>query len=107
NKLIRSLQTPIERYMAAEFSRQQSDKVWHGSAKVSEQGFSAGGTAPYGMNRILLDESKKPIGVLKRGEHKVIANQRVTFAPAGDETTETIKRIFSLLVDQWYRPEEI
>ncbi len=107
NKLIRSLQTPIERYMAAEFSRQQSDKVWHGSAKVSEQGFSAGGTAPYGMNRILLDESKKPIGVLKRGEHKVIANQRVTFAPAGDDTTETIKRIFSLLVDQWYRPEEI
>lgn len=107
NTLLRNLQTPIERYMAAEYSRQLSDKVWHGSMKVSEQGFSAGGTAPYGMNRILLDENKQPIRPLKKGEHKVIANQRVTFAPAEDETNEVIKRIFTMLVHQWYRPEEI
>ena len=105
--LVRNLQTPIERFMAAEYSRQLSNKVFHGSMKVSEQGYSAGGMAPYGLTRVLLDEQKRPIGPLKRGEHKVIANQRVTFAPANDETTKTIQRIFTLLVDKWYLPEEI
>lgn len=103
-QLISSLQTSIERYMAAEYSRQLSEKVFYGSVKVSQQGFSAGGVAPYGMARVLLDETKKPIGILKRGEHKVIANQKVIFTPANDETTEVVKKIFSLLVEQQYKP---
>lgn len=36
-KLLSSLETSIGRYMAAEYSRQLSDKVWHGSMKISEQ----------------------------------------------------------------------
>lgn len=106
-QLISSLQTSIERYMAAEYSRNLSEKVFYGSIKVSEQGFSAGGTAPYGMQRVLLNETKKPISILKPGEHKVIANQRVIFAPADDQTTETVKTIFSLFVKQQYPQSKI
>jgi DNA invertase Pin-like site-specific DNA recombinase len=106
-KLLSSLETSIGRYMAAEYSRQLSDKVWHGAVKVSEQGFSAGGTAPYGYSRVLFDESKKRVGVLKPGEHKVIANQRVTFEPANDGSQKTVKRIFNLFVKEWLQPEEI
>lgn len=106
-KLISHLQTSIERYMAAEYSRQLSHKVFHGCVKVSEQGYSAGGTACYGMTRILLDENKKPIRALKKGEHKMIANQRVTFAPSNDQTTEVVKDIFKLLIDEWFTPYEI
>ncbi len=106
-QLISHLQTSIERYMAAEYSRQLSNKVFHGCVKISEQGYSAGGTACYGMTRILLDEDKKPIRELKKGEHKMIANQRVTFAPKNDETTEVVKEIFDLLVNHWRTPAEI
>lgn len=106
-KLITYLQSSIERYMSADYSRQLSNKVFYGAVKVSEQGYSAGGMACYGMTRLLLDENKKPIGPLKKGDHKVIANQRVTFAPTGDESTETIKRIFHDLVFRWKLPEEI
>jgi len=106
-KLISHLQTSIERYMAAEYSRQLSDKVFHGCVKVSEQGYSAGGTPCYGMARLLLDESKKPVGILKKGEHKAIDNQRVTFTPMNDETTKTVQDIFELLVKKWFRPNEI
>lgn len=107
HKLTSSLMDSIDRFMAAEYSRVLSDKVWHGCMKVSRDGFSVGGTAPYGMARLLLDESKKPICILKKGQHKMIDNQRVIFTPLNDETTQTIKEMFRLLVDHWYTPSEI
>jgi DNA invertase Pin-like site-specific DNA recombinase len=106
-QLISHLQTSIERYMAAEYSCQLSDKVFYGCVKVSEQGFSAGGTACYGMTRLLLDENKKPIKALKKGEWKSLSNERITFTPAKDETAQVVKDIFRLLVDEWKTPKEI
>lgn len=106
-KLITHLQSSIERYMSADYSRQLSSKVFYGAVKVSEQGYSAGGTACYGMTRLLLDESKEPIKTLKRGEHKMIANQRVTFVPKDDDTTAVVKRIFHDLVFRWKEPDTI
>ena len=102
NQLSASLEISLQRYMAAEYSRQLSDKVFYGCIKVSEQGYSAGGTAVYGMARLLLDVNKNPIRILKTGEHKQIANERVTFTPKEDETTETVREIFNLFVKERY-----
>lgn len=107
NQLISSLETSIQRYMAAEYSRQLSDKVFHGCVKVSQQGFSAGGTAVYGMARQLLDVNREPIRILKAGEHKQIANERVSFTPKNDETTDAVKKIFKLFVDDKYLISDI
>ncbi|MES3032004.1 MAG: recombinase family protein [Patescibacteria group bacterium] len=106
-QLTTSLIDSIDRFMAAEYSRVLSEKVWYGAMKVSRDGYSAGGTAPYGMARLLLDENKNPIGVLKKGQHKLISNQRVTFTPLNDQTTETIREIFNLLVNDWHSPNGI
>jgi DNA invertase Pin-like site-specific DNA recombinase len=92
----------MKRKMAADYSRQLSGKVFYGCVKVSEQGYSAGGTAVYGMARLLLDVNKKPIRILNLGEHKQIANERVTFTPKNDKTTETVKEIFHLFVKERY-----
>jgi len=105
--LISHLQTSIERYMAADYSRQLSNKVFFGSAKVSEQGYSAGGTACYGMARLLLDVNKEPIRILKKGEHKQISNERVTFVPLNDITTQTVIEIFDLFINYSNSPEKI
>jgi len=102
-----SMRITMERQMAFIHSKNLSSKVFFGSVKVVQQGYSAGGTACYGMARLLLDENKKPIGLLKKGQHKVIANQRVSFVPAMDETTEIVKRIFRDFVDLWKTPVEI
>lgn len=106
-QLISTLQTSIGRYMAAEYSRQLSGKVFHGCVKVSEQGFSAGGQPPYGMSRLLLGEDKKPVKILKRGQWKSISNERVTFAPAEDGSAEIVKEMYSLLVEKWESPQTI
>ncbi len=107
--LVAQFQTTMDRMMAAEYSKQLSDKVFYGQVKVSKEGYSAGGMAPYGMSRILLDEKKNPIQILKHGEHKVIANQRVTFTPSHDEQPDVIKTIFDLYTNtkKWYTTSDI
>lgn len=102
NLLISSLETSLQRYMAAEYSRQLSEKVFYGCLKVSEQGYSAGGMAVYGMARQLLDVNRNPIRILNKGEHKQIANERVSFTPKDDETTEAVKEIYRLFVSERY-----
>ena len=97
----------LERIWAAEYSRNLSEKVFHGCVEVSRQGFSAGGTACYGLERLLLDEQRRPVRALKDGEQKAIVNQRVTFQPRNDESTRTVQEIFGLCVDGWKTPEEI
>ena len=106
-KLMSHLNTSIKRYMAAEYSRELSDKVFRGCIEVSKQGYSAGGTPCYGLARLLLDADKKPVGILKRGEHKAISNARVKFTLANDQTTETVREIFHLFVDKQKTHKEI
>lgn len=107
NQLVISLETSIHRYMAAEYSSQLSEKVFYGSVKVSEQGYSAGGTVTYGMARQLLDVNKKPIRILKKGEHKQIANERVSFTPKNDITSQVVKKIFLLFVEERFSVNQI
>lgn len=99
-QLIAHLETSIQRYMAADYSRQLSNKVFYGCARISGEGYSAGGPPCFGMARLLLDVNKKPVRILKRGERKQIENERVIFIPANDETTKTVRQIFDLYVQQ-------
>jgi len=68
----------FERFRAAQYSRELSDKVWRGCVRIAEQGYSPGGSPPYGLARLLLDETREPVKVLEPGERKSIQNQRVT-----------------------------
>lgn len=107
NLLLSGLGIMLERHMASEYSRQLSSKVFYGCVKVSEQGYSAGGTAVFGMARQLLNANKEPVAILKNGEHKRIANERVTFTPKEDEATETVREIFNLFVKERYSISDI
>ncbi len=107
DELATHLLTSVDRYMAAQYSKVLSGKVFDGSMRVSQDGYSAGGMACYGMSRLLLNEAKEPIGILKRGEHKMISNQRVTFIPSDDHETETVRDIFRMFTGKLYLPEEI
>lgn len=98
--LATNLITVLKREMSADFSRKLSDRVFHGCVNVSQQGYSAGGMPCYGMARMLLDENKKRVRILKRGERKQIANERVIFVPLGDETTKAVEETFRLFTEK-------
>ena len=94
NDPLHSVFVGFERFRAAQYSRELSEKVFKGCAKISEQGFRSGGTPPYGLHRLLLNEVREPVQILKPGERKSIQNQRVTLAPGDPKEIAVVRRIF-------------
>jgi len=105
--LIHYLHVNIERYRAASYSRELSGKVFKGCAKIAQQGFRAGGPAPYALQRLLLDEQRNPVQFLSVGQRKSIQNQRVTLAAGDTKRIKIVQRIFTEFVDQDRTPSEI
>lgn len=89
----------FERFRAAQYSRELSDKVWRGCMKISEQGYWPGGPPPYGLKRLLLDEKREPLHPLEPGQRKGIQNQRVTLVEGDAERVAIVQRIFHEFVD--------
>lgn len=97
----------FERYRAAQYSKELSDKVFRGCMKIAQQGFWAGGKPPYGLKRLLLDEKRTPLQTLAPGQRKGIQNQRVTLAPGDASQVETVQRIFHEFVQEGRKPADI
>jgi len=107
NDLLHGLHLSIERYRAASYSRELSTKVFKGCAKIASQGFRAGGMPPYGFHRLLLDEQRKPVQILERGQRKSIQNQRVTLTHGAEDEVAVVQRIFKEFVQREYTPKQI
>jgi hypothetical protein len=92
----------FERYRAAQYSRELSNKVWRGCIKIAEQGYWAGGKPPYGFQRMLLNEARQQVQALNPGERKGIQNQRVVLVPGNNGEIDVICRIFSEFVEHGF-----
>jgi len=84
----------FERFRAAQYSKELSDKVFRGCVKISEQGYWAGGKPPYAFHRLLLDEAREPVQILAPGQRKSIQNQRVTLSRGDELHVAAVQRIF-------------
>jgi DNA invertase Pin-like site-specific DNA recombinase len=67
----------VKRAMAGEYSRELSAKVFAGQCRLIELGYRQGGSAGYGLRRVLIDQAGSLKGELARGEHKSIQTDRV------------------------------
>jgi DNA invertase Pin-like site-specific DNA recombinase len=84
----------LKRTMAGEYSRELSAKVRAGQRRLATLGYKLGGTAPYGLRRMLLDSSGKPKQILAFGERKSLVTERVIFAPGPADEVAVVQRIF-------------
>lgn len=84
----------LKRTMAAEYSRELSAKVFAGQSRLTELGFRQGGTAGYGLRRMLVDHNGNPKGVLDRGQKKSIATDRVILIPGPSDEIAVVKAVF-------------
>ena len=100
NDQLYQVQVHFERYRAAQYSKELSDKVLRGCIKIAQQGFWPGGKPPYGLQRMLLDERRAPLQPLSAGQRKSIQNQRVTLTLGDDEQVATVRRIYHEFVDE-------
>ena len=84
----------FERFRAAQYSKELSIKVFPGCIRIAKQGYWVGGKPPFALQRLLLDEARKPVQTLVPGQRKSIQNQRVTLARGDELQVATVQRIF-------------
>lgn len=88
----------VKRAMAGEYSRELSAKVFQGQCRLIQMGFRQGGTAGYGLRRMLINEKGEHKGELKRGEMKSLQTDRVILVPGPREEVETVRKIYRIFV---------
>ena len=90
----------VKRAMAGEYSRELSAKVFAGQCRPIELGYRQGGTAGFGLRRVLLDQSGQVKAELKRGEHKSLQTDRVVLRPGSEDEVRLVRQIYGWFVEQ-------
>ena len=90
----------VKRSMAGEYSRELSVKVFKGQCRLIEQGFRQGGSAGFGLRRMLIDQHRTQKGTLARGEHKSLQTDRVILVPGPPDEIATVRMIYGFFVDE-------
>ncbi|MFZ0796645.1 MAG: recombinase family protein [Terriglobales bacterium] len=90
----------LKRVMAAEYSRELSDKVFAGMTRVVRRGFRSGAYPGYGFRRLLLSADGTPKQQLSTGEHKSIATDRVVLVPGPAIEVFWVREIYRLFISE-------
>jgi len=96
--LLSSIIKNLKRVMAAEYSRELSVKVHAAQCQLSHLGFFQGGPPSFGLRRRLIDEYGHPKGLLKPGEQKYLATDRVVLHPGPPHELKLVRTIFHKFV---------
>jgi DNA invertase Pin-like site-specific DNA recombinase len=95
---VSTLVKQIKRLMAAEYSRELSDKITRARLQQAGLGFYQGGTRMYGVRRMAVDATGEPRTLLRPGERKGVASDRVVLVPGPPEEASVVRRIFRRFV---------
>jgi hypothetical protein len=90
----------LKRTMAGEYSRELGVKVLAGLKRLAALGVKQGGSAGYGLQRMLLSSDGRPKQLLSLGERKSIATERVTLVPGPINEVETVREIYRMFVHE-------
>ena len=82
-------------------------RIRRGLAWAAKQGFWTGGSPPYGLRRLLLDEQGKPSRLLVPGQRKATRKQRVTLVFGEAVEVAAVRRIFWEFVELGYSTAHI
>jgi DNA invertase Pin-like site-specific DNA recombinase len=86
----------IKRVMAAEFSRELSEKVTLAMTRLVKDGLWAGAMPGYGLRRMLVSNDRTPKQQMNFGERKNLRDDRTMLVPGPAEEIAVIKEIFRL-----------
>jgi len=97
----------VKRAMAGEYSRELSSKVFQGACRLIQLGYKQGGTAGFGLRRMLIDQSGERKTLLKMGEHKSIQTDRVVLVRGPEDEIKIVREIFQAFIGEGKMESEI
>lgn len=98
--LAATLLKTLKRTMAGEYLRELSAKVFAGQCRLVHKGYKPGGVAGYALRRLLLTTDGKPKTILRDGERKSLITERVTLTLGSASEIRTVRKTFSLFLDE-------
>ena len=90
----------VKRAMAGEYSRELSAKVFVGQCRLVELGYRQGGSAGFGLRRMLRDVTGQHKGLLETGEEKSIATDRVILVPGPQEEVDVVRWLYRAFAEE-------
>jgi DNA invertase Pin-like site-specific DNA recombinase len=97
----------VKRAMAGEYSRELSSKVFQGACRLIQLGYKQGGTAGFGLRRMLIDQSGARKAMLKIGEQKSIQTDRVVLVRGPDDEVRIVRWIYQTFIGDGKNESEI
>lgn len=89
----------LKRAMAAEYSRELSNKVFRAQCRFIQKGFKQGGSAGYGFRRMALTDKGVARGALAHLERKNNVTDRVILVPGPEGEVALVRRIYALYLN--------
>jgi DNA invertase Pin-like site-specific DNA recombinase len=86
----------LKRAMAAEYSRELSEKVTLSMTRMVKDGLWPGAMPGYGLRRMLVSDNLTPKQLMKFGERKNLRTDRTLLVPGPPEEILVVKEIFRL-----------
>ena len=86
----------LKRSMAAEFSRELSEKCFAGQRRLVMLGFRMGAWPGYGLRRLLVSADGRHKGYLSFGERKSLTTDHVILVPGRKHEIAVIREMFSM-----------
>lgn len=97
----------MKRVMAAEYSRELSEKVFVAQSRFIQMGFKQGGSAGFGLRRLALKADGTPRTILEPGEQKISVTDRVVLVWGPDEEVAAVRRVYELYLEQGFSQARI
>jgi DNA invertase Pin-like site-specific DNA recombinase len=90
----------LKRTMASEYSRELSHKVYMGHIRMARLGFKQGGGPGFGLRRMLISPDGQYKQILRKGERKSIATDRVILVPGPEYEVKWVRKIYKMLNEE-------
>lgn len=89
----------VKRTMAAEYSRELSERAVRAHAYFLARGCKPGGIAGYGLRRLCVRADGAPRRILPDGERKAHPTDRVVLVPGPDAEVAVVRRLYRLYLE--------
>ncbi len=102
-----ALMKVMKRVMAGEYSRELSVKIARAHRFYAKRGFHQGGSRNYGLDRVLVDDSRRPKAILQDGQEKSFHSDRVVLVPGPKDEIAIVQEIFRMYTIERMSQREI
>jgi DNA invertase Pin-like site-specific DNA recombinase len=90
----------LKRVMAAEYSRELSERTTLAIARLVRDGFWGGASPGYGLRRMLVGKNGERKQLLNVGQRKALHDEHTILVPGPPDEIKVIKEIFRLYTDE-------